>query len=463
MATKNIKNKAGKNSILKNPVVIVLTFIAMTALILASSFCTAQKNKVDITQIVLNGNIQLAVGENQAVGFNVATPKVLDNDLVVNAVNKLDLVWTVEDEKVATYDEDAGTICGVSEGTTSLSVSTKDGKLSDTCLVTVTPKAELLSGLAMLDAGVSNCSNYDKTITKQKFLDAQKAVAKSLNFTKEMNGKVKFGDMFSLIDDGHIKVDEKGNIKADEDSGLATIELINLYNMMVPVYLSFRNLSEAYKEEIQSSLSDSLFGNAKNSDSEKLMKKIEELEKMLDKAKADAARAIEAENAAEQKLIQSKKRENALTSKLETAYKEIDELMERIPEPEEAEVVCEAEEERQEPVQQVQAKDYAAALDALLKQHTVVIVGGNENLMKKFQVAHPDASLVAKDMLGTCDQQIQNADIVMFKVDSCSHALYNKGKTICNRYDVPFCYIPNVASIPRIEQSMCEQLEEIFS
>ena len=84
-------------------------------------------------------------------------------------------------------------------------------------------------------------------------------------------------------------------------------------------------------------------------------------------------------------------------------------------------------------------------------------------MMKKFQAAHPDASLVAKDMIGTCDQQIQNADIVMFKVDSCSHALYNKGKTICNRYDVPFCYIPNVASIPRIEQSMCEQLEEIFS
>ena len=106
MATKNSKNKAGKNNILKNPVVIVLAFIAMTVLILASSFYTAQKNKVDITQIVLNGNIQLAVGENQAVGFNVATPKVMDNDLVVNAVNKLDLVWTVEDEKVATYDED---------------------------------------------------------------------------------------------------------------------------------------------------------------------------------------------------------------------------------------------------------------------------------------------------------------------------------------------------------------------
>ena len=65
MATKNSKSKAGKNHILKNPVVIVLAFIAMTALILVSSFCTAQKNKVDITHIVLNGNIQLAVGEIQ--------------------------------------------------------------------------------------------------------------------------------------------------------------------------------------------------------------------------------------------------------------------------------------------------------------------------------------------------------------------------------------------------------------
>ena len=78
-------------------------------------------------------------------------------------------------------------------------------------------------------------------------------------------------------------------------------------------------------------------------------------------------------------------------------------------------------------------------------------------------VRQPEPSLIDFLRRGAFPQQIQNADIVMFKVDSCSHALYNKGKTICNRYDVPFCYIPNVASIPRIEQSMCEQLEEIFS
>lgn len=148
MTTKNNKTKTVQNKILKNPVFIALAFAAITALILVSSYRTAQKNKVDITQIVLNGDVQLVVGENQTVGFNVATPKVMDNDLVVNAVNKLDLVWTVEDEKIATYDEDTGTIYGVAEGTTSLSVSTKDGKLSDTCLVTVTSKTDAASKTA---------------------------------------------------------------------------------------------------------------------------------------------------------------------------------------------------------------------------------------------------------------------------------------------------------------------------
>ena len=148
MTTKNNKIKTVRNKILKNPVFIVLAFAAMTAFILVSSYRAAQKNRVDITQIVLNGDVQLAVGENQPVGFNVLTPKVMDNDLVLNAVNKLDLVWTGEDENIATYDEDAGTIYGVSEGTTSLSVSTKDGKLSDTCLVTVTPKTDATSETA---------------------------------------------------------------------------------------------------------------------------------------------------------------------------------------------------------------------------------------------------------------------------------------------------------------------------
>ena len=148
MTTKNNKIKTVRNKILKNPVFIVLAFAAMTAFILVSSYRAAQKNRVDITQIVLNGDVQLAVGENQPVGFNVLTSKVMDTDLVLNAVNKLDLVWTVEDENIATYDEDAGTIYGVSEGTTSLSVSTKDGKLSDTCLVTVTPKTDATSETA---------------------------------------------------------------------------------------------------------------------------------------------------------------------------------------------------------------------------------------------------------------------------------------------------------------------------
>ena len=121
--------------------------------------------------------------------------------------------------------------------------------------------------------------------------------------------------------------------------------------------------------------------------------------------------------------------------------------------------------ELEEPVEEKveeSTTDYSAALDDILKKNTVVIVGGNQNLMKKFQVNHPDASIVAKDMIAVCDQQIRNADVVMFKADSLSHALYGKCKAICHKYDVPFCYLPNVASIPRMEQSMCEQLGDIL-
>lgn len=47
----------------------------------------------------------------------------------------------------------------------------------------VSCSAEMLSTLALLDAGVANSPAYDRTITKQKFTEAQRAVAKSLYFS----------------------------------------------------------------------------------------------------------------------------------------------------------------------------------------------------------------------------------------------------------------------------------------
>lgn len=325
---------------------------------------------------------------------------------------------------------------------------------------------DTLLSMALHDAGVSEQPALERTITKQKFTDAQKAAAKSVYFTKldEEHHNIDGGDFFAMIDDETIEMNEDGTIVAEEGAAVPTLALINLYNMLLPMYLAVRNLGEAYSEEVKATLSNELFGNGdRNSNEEALVKRIEQLEKQLAGAKENEERAVNAANAAEQKLAQSKKRENALSVKLEAAYDEIDELMARIPEEPDREGENEQEiEEIIEPVSETEAVDYAAVLDKMMMEHSVVIVGGNQNLMKKFQVAHPNASLVDKDMIAACDQQVRNADAVMFKVDSMSHALYGKCKAICHKYDIPFCYLPNVASIQRMEQSMCEQLTDIL-
>ncbi len=139
---KNSKSTQKSKPIFKKPAFIVAVIAAILALILAFSYQVSKANRVEITQLVLNGTVELNVGEAQAVGFNVATAKVQDNDLVIAAVNKLDLVWTTADESVAVYDEQAGVLRGVSAGTTTLTLSTKDGALSDTCQIIVMQSSE---------------------------------------------------------------------------------------------------------------------------------------------------------------------------------------------------------------------------------------------------------------------------------------------------------------------------------
>lgn len=132
-------NKKQAKSAAENPIIIIAVFLVLVAITLIASFAVAKANKIDITELVLNGDIELQVGEEEAVGFNVATAKTEDNDKVVAAVNRLKLVWTVENESVAVYDDSEGVLRGVSEGSTVLTLATEDGKFSDSCIVNVVP------------------------------------------------------------------------------------------------------------------------------------------------------------------------------------------------------------------------------------------------------------------------------------------------------------------------------------
>lgn len=317
---------------------------------------------------------------------------------------------------------------------------------------------------AMCQAGVGFKPVANRPLTKQEFRNMQANLAEDVQFVrKEDDDGFCFGKLEALVMDGLITVDDKKNMLVSEEVAPQTLRLINLYNLMLPIYASVYNLADAYADEIRRTVSRELFGQDDGSSDEMLVKQIDALNKKLEEAESCVERAESKAADADKLLQQSKKRENALTSKLETAYAEIDELMQLVPEkseddlPDEQEVL---EEETLQPDDEPDV-DYGKKLDELLQKYSVAVVGGNQNLMKRFQVLHPDAIYVSKDMVASCDQMIHAADLVLCKVDSMSHALYNKCKVTCHRYDVQMNYLPNVTSCTRLEKCMCEMIEAL--
>lgn len=317
---------------------------------------------------------------------------------------------------------------------------------------------------AMCQAGVGFKPVANRPLTKQEFRDMQANLAEDVQFVcKEDDDSFCFGKLEALVMDGLITVDDKNNMLISQKVSQQTLNLINLYNFMLPVYASVYNLANAYADEIRRAVSRELFGQDEGTSDEMFIKQIDALNKKLVDAEACVERAENKAADADKLLQQSKKRENALTSKLETAYAEIDELMQLVPEETEDDLPDEQEALEKETLQPDDEPDvdYGKKLDELLQKYSVAVVGGNQNLMKRFQVLHPDAIYVSKDMVAVCDQMIHAADLVLCKVDSMSHALYNKCKVTCHRYDIQMNYLPNVTSCTRLEKCMCEMIEAL--
>ena len=317
---------------------------------------------------------------------------------------------------------------------------------------------------AMCQAGVGFKPVANRPLTKQEFRDMQANLAEDVQFVcKEDDDSFCFGKLEALVMDGLITVDDKNNMLISQKVSQQTLNLINLYNFMLPVYASVYNLANAYADEIRRAVSRELFGQDEGTSDEMFVKQIDALNKKLVDAEACVERAENKAADADKLLQQSKKRENALTSKLETAYAEIDELMQLVPEETEDDLPGEQEALEKETLQPDDEPDvdYGKKLDELLQNYSVAVIGGNQNLMKRFQVLHPDAIYVSKDMAAACDQMIHAADLVLCKVDSMSHALYNKCKVTCHRYDIQMNYLPNVTSCTRLEKCMCEMIEAL--
>ena len=268
---------------------------------------------------------------------------------------------------------------------------------------------------AMCQAGVGFKPVANRPLTKQEFRNMQANLAEDVQFVcKEDDDSFCFGMLEALVMDGLITVDDKNNMLISQKVSQQTLNLINLYNFMLPVYASVYNLANAYADEIRRAVSRELFGQDEGTSDEMLVK-------------------------------------------------QIDELMQLVPEETEDDLPDEQEALEEETLQPDDEPDvdYGKKLDELLQKYSVAVVGGNQNLMKRFQVLHPDAIYVSKDMVAACDQMIHAADLVLCKVDSMSHALYNKCKVTCHRYDIQMNYLPNVTSCTRLEKCMCEMIEAL--
>lgn len=163
---------------------------------------------------------------------------------------------------------------------------------------------------AMYQAGVSFKPVANRPLTKQEFREMQANLADGVQLVrKEDDDSFCFGKLEALVMDGLITVDDKKNMLVSEEVAPQTLRLINLYNLMLPIYASVYNLADAYADEISRTVSRELFGQDDGSSDEMLVKQIDALNKKLEEAESCVERAESKAADADKLLQQSKKRE----------------------------------------------------------------------------------------------------------------------------------------------------------
>lgn len=110
--------------------------VGIFALGLCLMFCLTACG-VQITGILLPESVELEVGANEVLAVEYAAGEDTAEDTLAEAASKLALVWTSSDEAVATVDG-AGTVTAEGAGEAEITVSSEDGKLQASCIVTVT-------------------------------------------------------------------------------------------------------------------------------------------------------------------------------------------------------------------------------------------------------------------------------------------------------------------------------------
>lgn len=117
---------------MKNLITSRLTaFLCAAVMALGLTACGAK-----ITGLSLPAGAVLEKGETLQMDLQYNTETRTDADALAEAAEKLELVWTSDDETVAAVDEN-GLVTAVGAGETTIRVSSRGGELSGSCVVTV--------------------------------------------------------------------------------------------------------------------------------------------------------------------------------------------------------------------------------------------------------------------------------------------------------------------------------------
>lgn len=228
-------------------------------------------------------------------------------------------------------------------------------------------------------------------------------------------------------------------------------------------------LSEKCKKAIRETLSEYFFnpqGKRLDNELKKCQTRIKQDKELIAKQESTLDEYHKRLEVAEKNAEIARNRYASIQSKVETQQSEIEclkkqledlkaqneELSRAIPEREEAEKIDLPEEPK---------IDYVGCLTKVFESKKVVFIGGHQNIMTKFAQKFPKAVVVTKDKSITAENQIDNADAILFKTDNMGHKEYNPIKDIAVRRNIPYGYIGDVTALELVEKSVFEELERL--
>lgn len=235
--------------------------------------------------------------------------------------------------------------------------------------------------------------------------------------------------------------------------------------------LMVRKVALAHAKDVLTELEKKMFGTEEQQND--FDKQLEALDWAQKKVKS-----LEKENRELQGKINSidewkesvRKREYALKEQITTLQKQLDaaeakanfseKLLEQKDTEEYFDVKSALQEAEFDDIKKGTETDNQSELAEYKRKYRIVVVGGNENLMKRFHTLHPEIVLLNDSRRGSCNATIKNADFIFFKTDSISHSMYEKCKNLVQNNKNLYSYLPETTSITTIEQVICEKIRE---